>query len=183
MNTKDIKPRIYVASLADYNAGNLHGRWIDASNGEKHVRDEIAVMLSESHEPIAEDWAIHDYEGFAGLGLSEFEDIEKVAAVAALIEEHGGVFAKLLEHFGGLSSGLEEASEYIENAYFGEFSSVASYAEFFITEECYKQEINALPEFIRYHIDYEAIGNDLELGGDIFTIEDGGWIHVFAGQL
>ena len=26
-------PRIYVASLSDYNAGRLHGEWIDADQG------------------------------------------------------------------------------------------------------------------------------------------------------
>ena len=50
-------PRIYVASLADYNAGRLHGRWIDADQPIEVIREEIAEMLTESKEPIAEEWA------------------------------------------------------------------------------------------------------------------------------
>jgi len=46
-------PRIYVASLADYNAGRLHGCWIDADQSADAIRDEIAQMLAESKEPIA----------------------------------------------------------------------------------------------------------------------------------
>lgn len=56
-------PRIYVACLASYNAGILHGRWIDATDAEV-IHEGIEDMLSESQEPIPEEWAIHDYEGF-----------------------------------------------------------------------------------------------------------------------
>jgi len=45
-------PRIYVASLADYNAGRLHGRWIDANQSADSIRDEIAQMLTESEDPL-----------------------------------------------------------------------------------------------------------------------------------
>jgi len=58
-----------------YNNGKLHGRWIDATQGESAIRDEIQEMLSESPEPNAEEWAIHDYEGFGQIRLSESEDI------------------------------------------------------------------------------------------------------------
>ena len=47
-------PRIYVACLASYNAGILHGRWIDADNGAEQVQEEIENMLAESPEYGAE---------------------------------------------------------------------------------------------------------------------------------
>ena len=55
-------PRIYVASLSDYNAGRLHGRWIDATQSADTIREELSQMLAESQEPIAEEWAIHAYD-------------------------------------------------------------------------------------------------------------------------
>ena len=61
-------PRIYVASLADYNSGRLRGRWIDADQPAEAIREQIVEMLAESNEPIAEEWAIHDYENFGDLG-------------------------------------------------------------------------------------------------------------------
>ncbi|MBS7457712.1 antirestriction protein ArdA [Coralloluteibacterium stylophorae] len=45
-------PRIYVACLASYNNGRLHGRWIDLDGQDANdVRDEIAAMLRESPFP------------------------------------------------------------------------------------------------------------------------------------
>lgn len=43
-------PRVYVASLADYNAGRHHGAWIDADQDEGAILDEIAELLSTSPE-------------------------------------------------------------------------------------------------------------------------------------
>lgn len=181
-NTRnDLAPRIYVASLSDYNAGRLHGRWIDADQPVDAIREEITAMLAESKEPPAEEWAIHDYENFGGLRLSEWEGLENVAEAARLIVEHGEVFAGLVDHFGGLSD-LEEARRYMEEGYQGEFGSLADYAQSFV-EECYSDAIEALPEFLRYHIDYDGIGRDMELGGDVFTVEHEHKVHVFWSSI
>lgn len=57
-------PRIYVACLAAYNNGILYGKWIDADQDADSIRLEIQIMLAGSPVPRAEEWAIHDYEGF-----------------------------------------------------------------------------------------------------------------------
>src|SRR5262245_53299918 len=100
--------RIYVASLADYNAGTLLGRWIDTDKGEEHIWDEIKSLLADSREPVAEEWAIHDCEGFGSLSLSEYADIATVARLSQLIQEHGPVFAELVGYLGGTDS-IDEA--------------------------------------------------------------------------
>ena len=174
-------PRIYVASLADYNAGRLHGCWIDANQPADAIRDEIAQMLSESKESIAEEWAIHDYEYFGDLRLSEFEDIDQVAKAACLIVEHGLVFTSLLSYVGGASC-IDEAQRYMEEAYCGEYDSLTEYAEQFI-DDCYADSLKNLPKFIRFHIDYEGIARDFELGGDMFTLECEGKVHVFYAHI
>lgn len=53
------RPRIYVACLAAYNNGRLHGAWIDAAQGEDHVWACVRKMLAASPDPHAEEWAIH----------------------------------------------------------------------------------------------------------------------------
>jgi antirestriction protein len=68
--------------LADYNAGRLRGRWIDANQPADAIREEVAQMLAESKESIAEDYAIHDYEYFGDLELSECTGIDQVAEAA-----------------------------------------------------------------------------------------------------
>jgi len=174
-------PRIYVASLADYNAGRLHGRWIDANQSADSIRDEIAQMLTESKESIAEDYAIHDYEHFGDLALSEYTGIDQVAEAAFQLTEHGPVFASLLNHVGGTSC-MDEALRYMEEAYCGEYDNLTDYVEQFI-EDCYSDSLKDLPEFIRYHIDYEGIGRDMELGGDVFTLACEGRVHVFYANI
>lgn len=174
-------PRIYVASLADYNAGFLHGRWIDATQPADEIRAEIAELLTLSKEPIAEEWAIHDYDNFGSLRLSEFEDVERVTEVARLIVDHGPLFAELLNHIGDASN-VEEARRYMEEAYRGAFDDLAHYAADLI-EDCYADVLKSLPEFIRYHIDYDGIGRDMELNGDVFTVSCDGSLHVFDSQI
>ncbi|TWT44472.1 Antirestriction protein (ArdA) [Phycisphaerae bacterium RAS1] len=174
-------PRIYVASLADYNAGYLHGCWIDANQPVEAIREAVAKMLAASREPIAEDWAIYDYDNFGSLHLSEFEGLEHVADVARGMAEHGTLFAALLNHVGDASN-VEEARRYMEEAYRGAFDSLADYASDFV-KDCYADALKGLPDFIRYHIDYDGIGRDMELGGDVFTVHCGGKLHVFDAQI
>lgn len=47
-------PRIYVACLASYNAGELHGVWIDADQDPDDVWNEIRAMLRASRHPNVE---------------------------------------------------------------------------------------------------------------------------------
>lgn len=178
----DVTPRIYVASLADYNAGRLHGRWIDATLSPDAIRDEVRAMLQESEEELAEEWAIHDYENFSPVRLSEWETFEDVSEMARNIVEYGQLYAEVLAYFGD-RGGLAESRKALEENYRGAFSSVGRYAESFV-EEVYADVLSKLPDFIRREIDYDAIGRDMELGGDIFTIEmfttdRGHEVHVF----
>ena len=50
-------------------------------------------MLNTSPEPGAEEWAVHDYEGFGDIDLCEWPDIERVSVIARLLFEHGEAFA------------------------------------------------------------------------------------------
>lgn len=172
-------PRIYVASLSDYNAGHLHGRWIDADQDADAIRKEIATMLAESREPDAEEWAIHDHDNFEGYSLSEYADLEHVADVARLLAEHGPVFAGLLNNFGG---DLEQARDYMEQGSCGVFKSLEDYA-YELAQDVWGDAIAKLPEFIRHHIDWAGVGRDLELSGDVFTVEVDGDVHVFNSHI
>jgi len=65
------------------------------------------------------------------------------------------VFASLLSYVGGTSY-IDEALRYMEEAYCGEYESLTDYAEQFIAD-CYSDSMKGMPDFIRYHIDYEGI--------------------------
>jgi len=81
--------RIYVAYLAAYNNGILHGAWLDAEQGVDTLNADIVAMLAASPNAGAEEWAIHDYEGFEGVHIAEYEGIDGVASMGDFIGEHG----------------------------------------------------------------------------------------------
>lgn len=199
-------PRIYVACLASYNNGDLHGAWIDAAQEADTIREEIANMLSHSkhpnvmvkcpdcagrHEglavaycqsclgkgeyPSAEEWAIHDYEGFAGVKVSEWHDIDEIAELAALIEEHDeDLIRAAFEASDGNKP--DDIRTTIEDRYRGTCDSKADYAADMIGD-CY--DLSAVPEFIRNHINYDGIARDMEIGGDVTFIRSGWSLYVF----
>ncbi|MBX9790018.1 MAG: antirestriction protein ArdA [Pirellulales bacterium] len=80
MNQK-LKPMIYVACLAAYNAGMLHGKWIPAAQDADSLREEVNAILKESPVPLAEEWAIHDYEGFGDIRIDEYHSLSEVSAL------------------------------------------------------------------------------------------------------
>jgi antirestriction protein len=171
--TKDA-PRIYVACLAAYNNGILHGAWICASCDAWAIWDGIAAMLAGSPIAGAEEWAIHDYEGFAGIRIREYEGVERVAELAAFVAEHGTLGAELYSHSG---DDLEEAREAITDRYLGCYARLADYIE-----EITEQSIT-VPQQLAFYIDWEAMARDAELSGDLFTIQTAhDEVHVFAGS-
>ncbi|MBL4616596.1 MAG: antirestriction protein ArdA [Robiginitomaculum sp.] len=169
MENQETEIRIYVACLAAYNSGILHGTWIDADQDASAIRAEIRTMLATSPETQAEEWAIHDYEGFEGAPIAEYQGIDSVAEIATFIAENGELGGKLLAHF----HSLEYARDTLEDHYVGEYRSLSDYAQE-ITEET-----TQIPESLQFYIDYEAMARDLEIN-DVFTIETGfEEIHVF----
>lgn len=161
--TTDTKPRIYVACLAAYNSGILHGTWIDATQDPWSIWDDVRAMLAASPIAGAEKHAIHDYEGF-----------EEVTALAGFIMEHGPLGGALLSHFGG---DLDEAREALSDQYLGCHASLADYMQE-VTEET-----TAIPQALRFYIDWQAMARDAEMSGDLFTIETGyEQTHVFAAR-
>jgi antirestriction protein len=164
------RPRVYVACLAAYNAGCLHGRWIEASDPDT-MRAEVRAMLAASPEPGAEEHAVHDHEGFEGAPVSEWASFEAICTLADFIEVHGRLGACLYRHFG---EDLDAAAAAFDD-YAGEYPSLADFAET-LHRECG----TAIPEALQYYIDWEAIGRDLELNGDVFTVAlSYDAVHVF----
>lgn len=171
MTTTTTEPRIYVACLAAYNSGTLHGEWIDANQDADDIREEIAEMLKNSPIPDAEEWAIHDYEGFSKLTISEYEDIDDVAEYAQAIAEHGEAIAIYLDYQG---SGTKLDVDAFQEAYRGCFRNEQEFGEQ-LFDELYSHEV---PKFLEYYIDYEAFTRDL-FCGDYWSADGSEGCHVF----
>ena len=148
-------PRVYVACLAAYNSGHLHGKWVDATDADE-IREAIQEVLETSPEPGAEEWAFHDYDGLHGMRLSEYEDVDDLAQLGALIEEHGEAYAAYADHVG-----TDYATpDGFQDDYRGEWDREKDFAEE-LFDELYLHEV---PEHIQGYIDYDAFARDLFCG-------------------
>ncbi|MGK0499491.1 MAG: antirestriction protein [Oceanicoccus sp.] len=82
----------------------------------------------------------------------------------------GSIGAELLGYY----SDIEDARKAVDESYCGRHTSVADYAQE-LTEDT-----GNIPSHLEMYIDYERMGRDMELGGDIFTIETGYQeVHIF----
>jgi antirestriction protein len=167
-------PRIYVACLAAYNNGRLHGAWIDADQPADAIYEDVKRMLAASPEPGAEEWAIHDYEGFSQLRLSEWESFERVAAIAVGIAEHGEAFAAWLSND---SSRDPEDSDSFTDSYRGEWDSIRAYADN-LADELGLWDVAEKAGSPYVVVDVDAFARDLDI--ELETAETGGHsIYVF----
>ena len=142
--------RVYVADLAAYNNGELHGVWVDVTQDLDDIQEQVSEMLKASPcEEVAEEYAIHDYEGFGAYEVGEYEGLESVHKVASFLEEHGAVAGDVLAHFG---DNMEDARKALEENYVGCYSSLADYAEEITTQT------SEIPKHLEYYIDYERMG-------------------------
>lgn len=168
--TDEETPKIYVACLSAYNAGYLHGLWIDGTQQPEDIEDDIKWMLSWS--PVADtescdEFAIHDYECWEGIQLSEYEDIEKVSELAQLLEEHGKAYAVYYQHYGNNYATEED----FKDRYLGEYEDEKDFV-YQMWEECGKiQHLEEL-NISAFYIDWKAITRDWFIDS-YFSIEVG----------
>ncbi len=163
-------PTIYVACLASYNNGVLHGRHIDANQSVGDIHDDIHDMLAESSIEVAEEYAIHDYEGFGSIRLSEYEDLETVVKYAEFIAEHGELGQELIADYG-----IDDAKTMLDEHYHGTYDSEVEFA-WYVFEEYHS---NPIPDSWICYFDCEAFARDLFIN-DFCSVEVNGKIHVFA---
>ena len=169
-------PRIYVASLSDYNAGYLHGQWIEAAREVSELEMDVQSMLGRSKMALAEEWAIHDFEGFGEFQLHEYEALGTVARLALGIAEHGQAFAALASLVGTEESELER----FEDCYLGQFESMEDFARGLADDLGWEDELDRVADSFRSYvsIDYGMLGRDLET--ELSTASaPGGGVHVF----
>lgn len=163
---EDKTPRIYVACLAAYNNGKLHGIWIDCNQNADDIWKEINVMLSSSPEPDAEEWAIHDYENWQGIPIGENEPIECIAQMAELLEEHGKAFAVYCNYHGS-----DADAEEFQDCYVGKYESEEDFA-YSIWDELGRVKQLENWGVLDTYIDWEAVARDLFIDS-YFSVETG----------
>src|SRR5210317_549575 len=146
---------IYVACLSAYNNGKLHGAWIscDYTTVDK-IQEQIDAMLAESPEPDAEEYAIHDSEGFGKVKVAEHADLEELVELADLIEKYGDAAMALTEY----ETDIERMKTLLEDGFMGKYSSKDEWAEEFLTDTGLLPNNN----LVRLYFNYTAYARDCE---------------------
>lgn len=186
--------RIYVACLASYNNGHLHGQWIDVDGKDSDdIYAEVNAMLKDSKYPnvsrrqcltcdhiqddrgqddscdicggyigpafpSAEEWAIHDHEGFSNM-ISEYTSFDDIAAIAeALSGDYAIGFAYLVDN---LNMSPSEAASQADSVCIHQTDAMdieKDYAEDMVEDNF---DMSGIPQLIRDNIDYSGIAIDL----------------------
>lgn len=153
--------QIYAACLASYNAGRLYGAWITPSSDPEAIREDIAAMLAGSPAPDAEEYAIHDYDGFPNMG--EYPSIDEVARMAALFEEFDHIDADdlraIMDNWHG---DVTETADNLRDNFAGIFDTFREYADDAADEMLAAHGIKDDSIAARY-FDYDAWARDLAL--------------------
>jgi antirestriction protein len=164
--TQEEKPRIYVACLAAYNNGKLHGEWIDCDRDSSDIWDEIKAMLAASPMPDAEEWAIHDFENWEGIQIGECEDIEKLAELAQLLKEHGKPFAHYYQ-----DNGSDTTAEDFQEHYMGQYEDEEDFVHQMWEQDGTIQKLQEI-NIHTWYIDWAAIARDWFIS-DFHSVEVG----------
>jgi antirestriction protein len=173
------EPRIYVASLSDYNNGRLHGAWINAAQDATAISEQIGEMLASSECEPAEEYAIHDYEGFGAFAVDEYENVTDVARIGLGIAEHGPAFAAFAAH---LDRADWQKLDEFDDHFRGQWNGTAEFGEDLLRDIGVELD-NIGPEILQPYItvDFEAFGRDLAY--DYMVCDDGeGGVYVFEND-
>lgn len=180
--------RIYIACLASYNNGTLHGEWIDATDDADEMQEEVDRILRASpcpnvvvdcpdcegegrgfgvpciackgtgEVPSAEEFAIHDFDGLPST-LGEYCGLQAVADYVEFVEE-------CADHYG---DGEELAKAMLENWHsvddakgaLHNFSGVYDTFRDFADGIADEMMPSEAPAMLRNYFDYEAWARDL----------------------
>jgi antirestriction protein len=165
-------PRVWIGSLGAYNAGKLIGRWVDAVDVDE-LREAASEVQKEAEQALGyeagDEIMLADREGFGDL-IGEYEPLERVAELGALIEEHGAAFVAYAEHVGAEYA----TADSFEEAFCGEHDSERAYAEE-LADDLGTEIPDSWP---CSHIDWDSAANELFIS-DYYSVSSPAGVYVF----
>lgn len=166
--------RIYVACVASYAAGKLHGRWIDVESWKDadDLQAEIDAMFADSPEPHAEEWRIDDHEGLPDR-LMDDASLADLCEYAEILEEYDSDEVEAACDVADYGCTAEDFRKILDENYRGCFDHKGDYA----AEMC--DGVGDIPQHLEMYIDYEAMERDMDLSGDIDRVELNGRVYIF----
>ena len=147
--------RIFLTNLAQYNSGDLVGKWVDLPLLEEDLEQEIKNVLGDD-----EEYFITDYE--APFRIEEYENLKE-------LNEFAEEFSKLSEHDQHKVAYLIESIGYSNNDSLLHYEDVILYKNMRleeVAEELVEEGIfGNIADNIKCYLDYERIAQDLSVDG------------------
>lgn len=187
MTTTGDTPRVWIGDLGAYNAGELVGRWIDATD-----RDALDAAIDRATHGGRSDYYVGDSDGFGGM-VGEYASAETIHALALVIGDHGLEVVQAFRDCTG-EDDPDAIGDGIADRYVGDFKSWADFAmsdhnvwtgrdrdgrttTYIGTELGTLEVVGEDPSYV----DWDAIGRDYNLGGCTYTgTTDGAYrLHIF----
>lgn len=200
-----MKAMIYVACLAAYNGGSLHGEWIEASSDVDEMSEAVEEMLATSpcaHDhridqilarnprmteetavAVARHGALVSARNGRPLSTSTEEwaihDVENLPGIGeySSLDEIAASMALLEEHDADLVAALLGHCDSREEA--REMLEERYHASAESRDDLAWELLGEVPERLVGYIDLEAVLRDFDCGGGLI-IEAGGLVHAFS---
>jgi antirestriction protein len=166
-------PRLYVGTYAKYNNGSIEGAWLDLDDyADKDAFLEAARALhADEADP---ELMYQDFEGFPREMYCESSVSDELFEWVHMDDDDKALLAVYLEHVDQEGT-LEQARE----AYCGTYKNPEDWA--FETLEG-DGSLNALPESLRRHFDYESYARECGMDGMCFAEVSHGECWVFYNR-
>ena len=164
-STANTYPRAWIGSIAAYNAGQLHGRWVDL-DCEVAFEEACSEILSSSPVKGEELWA-YDTEDLPISGERSPADALRLGLIVEGCPDYPAeAIAHALDHLPA-DADAHAVNRHLEDAFAGTWESAAEFAEDLV---CQTSEI---PDHLAHYIDWEKYARDLDC---VFIQRDGGGV-------
>lgn len=173
-------PAVWVACLAAYNSGILHGKWVNVPGTVEEMQEEIDSVIKSSPVPDAEEWEFHDHSDFKPFEIHQWEDIDSLVMKANILNDlsdHEKEAFECWDYQEGPGMDEHDVLEAFRDQYVGSFKDGSDYAwEYF--HECYPEQVNADPT--QWFIDWEKAWEWMQNSWGYYGVQTGfETCHVF----
>lgn len=178
MTMTEAKPvtgaRIYVGTYGKYASGSIAGAWLNLEDYAD--REDFLKACAELHKDESDpELMFQDYEGFPSGFYSESSVPAELWDWLELDEDDRNIL-EAYQNCMDETATIEDARD----AYCGKYDSEEDFAAEWFEEI---GDLKSVPDFLRYHIDWEGVARDLSIGGDfMFHRDDNGDVYVFRGH-
>lgn len=157
--------KIFLTNLGKYNEGSLVGDWFTLPVDIDEALEQIGVGEDTEYE----EYFITDYE--APFKIGEHASIDHLNYLAEKLEDsdiEDEDIDLLMEHYSDFESMLDAYDD-------GEITIYRNYSAEQFAEEYVEETgmLDEVPKSLQPYIDYESLGRDMVIGGDIYEVSGG----------